>query len=132
MRGWNRRVVFLASTMRSGSTLLKALLAEGGDVSHFSEHGLIEYYGREWAVYDVAPQRVLVFKKPIGAEINPNFICRLNVPHMRQIFLVRHPHDVCQSLLKRPEWESRPTGDVLDYWVRSNRWLNEHISRTRT
>lgn len=119
-----KEYVFIASAQRSGSTLLKALLAEAPDVSHLSEIPF-HYYSRRdtWQLKSLAEERILVFKKPSWpGETNYPKLPPVG-PH-RLILLIRHPYETLLSTGKMYEkldpefWGKWSYKKMLyDYWL---------------
>ncbi len=135
-----KSVVLLTSSMRSGSTLLKALLARAPDVSHLPE---IDFrsdlrsphllYGRS---YFRCRERIVLLKKPQWFEetwtMGP-------VPDVKIIVLVRDAYDVVKSLermlevpevmamMERSGRRRRFIGldqrGLVDYWCDANEAL---------
>jgi hypothetical protein len=123
-----RCLVLIASTMRSGSTLLKALLGEAPDVSNLSEVNFQRFaspapnWDRMWAL---APERILVLKRPgwyheIGRYPRIPELPSGSGGPTKVLALVRDVYDTVESLRKM-------TFGPLQSWVRpaSDRWLAE-------
>lgn len=112
------------SAQRSGSTLLKALLAVAPDVSHLAEVPF-HRYGRfnSWQLKSLADEQILVFKKPSwpGENDYPS------IPPLRDhriIILIRHPYETLVSTGKMYEklesdfWSRWSYKSMLyDYWL---------------
>lgn len=104
-----REVVCIVSTVRSGSTLLKALLAMAPDVSHLPEvpfrtlaRNRYEAYGR---VCRLSPRRIVVLKQP-GSLTNPGYPQLPNLDP-RVIVLTRDAPGVVASWQRlRPDAET--------------------------
>ena len=63
------QIVCVASTMRSGSTLLKALLAEASDVSNLPEQNFQKFVSDAQAADKIAAlddNPIIVLKRPVG------------------------------------------------------------------
>jgi hypothetical protein len=78
--------------MRSGSTLLKALIATRPDCSHLPETSFLDYSSV------ICNERIIVLKKPAGYD-------DFDYPHLAQmgvkkIVLIRNPYDTVYSLLQ--------------------------------
>lgn len=110
-----KQVVFIASSMRSGSTLLKALLGQGEDVSHLSEsyfsridlpEPLLRYY-QYFDVYRKCRSKIIVLKTPAWFQNYSNYPRLPDFP-VKLIILVRHPSGVLASL---KEWTHIIEGD---------------------
>jgi len=88
----NREYCFIISTMRSGSTLLKALIATRPDCSDIPETTFQDYKSVE------TKQKIVVLKKPAGYK-------SLDYPGSlptgpKKIILIRHPYETVCSLKK--------------------------------
>lgn len=125
--GPRKKIVIIASAMRAGSTLLKALLAEAPDVSNLPE---IDFGAYAWnrfhfygAVSSRSPRPILVLKQPrfyTDYHAYPRLPSGLDIC---VIALVRHPLSVVQSIMgmekaarhrKPPIHFDEPA--LLDYW----------------
>ena len=129
--GTRRTIVFILSTQRAGSTLLKALLAEAPDVSHLSEVKFARYrrLNRFRAYYQItrlAPQRIVVLKHPAGVttRIYPQTPL-LPRGRYRYIVLIREPGATIASIRKRLQQIRSEAGVQWDdlflleqYWCR--------------
>lgn len=97
------RVVAIASTMRAGSTLLKALLAEAKDVSNLPEVNFQRYAGgrRGAALTRLAAEPIVVLKRPAWYHESGRYP-RLaeSDPNWRAILLVRDAYETILSLRK--------------------------------
>jgi len=114
----------MVSAQRSGSTLIKALLAVAPDVSHLSEVPF-HRYGRFncWQLKSLADEPILVFKKPSwpGEKDYPSIP---PVGDHRIILLIRHPYETLVSTGKMLEklesdfWSRWSYKTMLyDYWL---------------
>ena len=112
------------SAQRSGSTLLKALLAVAPDVSHLSEVPF-HRYGRfnSWQLKSLADEPILVFKKPSWPGEN-DYPSIPPVRDHRIIVLIRHPYETLMSTGKMLEtlesdfWSRWDYESMLyDYWL---------------
>ncbi len=114
----------MVSAQRSGSTLIKALLAVAPDVSHLSEVPF-HRYGRfnSWQLKSLADEPIMVFKKPSwpGEKDYPSIP---PVGDYRIILLIRHPYETLVStgkMLERlePDFWSRWSykSMLYDYWL---------------
>ena len=127
-----KTTVVIASAMRSGSTLLKALLAMAPDVSHLPEipyhHYVINRYYFYYRVYRLSPKKIIVLKRPFGF----GFGSRLSYPCLPPIpaniiVLVRSPLHTIQSIVKlmselpadSPHRRSLTRDEWVDYWCRT-------------
>jgi len=122
-----KKIILIASAMRSGSTLLKALLAEAPDVSNLPEINLSQISDNKfyfyYHVYRLSPKRIIVLKRPCPFGAKRLYPSIPNIK-MKMIILVRNPTDVVLSLEKRqmeirrikPAVLIRDRGALLQYW----------------
>jgi hypothetical protein len=113
-----RNVVCLVSSMRAGSTLLKALLGQASDVSHILEYefSMLRSFSRNRAYFillKAAREKHLVLKKPRffnekDYPTAPPFDCKF-------IVLFRDVNGVVKSLMQR--WPELSTQEAVDYWL---------------
>ncbi len=115
--------VFILSAMRSGSTLLKSLLATAPEISHLPE---IHYHKYkilpEIRLAALAKEPIIVLKKPswLGENDYPRFPA---VSRRKSIVLVRHPYTTLLSIknmqasVSGDHLESWSTEVILDYWI---------------
>ena len=89
--------------MRSGSTLLKALLARAPDVSNLSEVNFQQFAGdrsdRE-KLWSLDSRRIIVLKRPAWYHEVGCYPRLPNISGMKVILLVRDVYDTVQSLRK--------------------------------
>jgi hypothetical protein len=116
--------------MRTGSTLLKALLAQGKNVSHLPEIDLLQYNKHSPGEINkklkaLSPEHYLVIKRP--APYNWQNYPPLVVEKSKKIILFRNPHDTIRSLHRMisavPDSPHRSHEFLLDYWVNVNEKL---------
>ena len=124
-----KTIVYILSTMRSGSTLLKALLANAEDVSHLPEVKLIRYeketyYSLYFNLYRLSKKRIIVVKYPAWYtyENYPHVVLKNN--HI--IVLVRKAFDTLCSLKDRQDvreftLQGTPLTDeqLVNYWCQT-------------
>lgn len=127
-----KTMVIILSTMRSGSTLLKALMAEADDVSNLPETGYEDYLGGKYMFYEYASrlssEKIVVLKKPqwFSVPMYP-FSFPKNCSRVKFILLVRNPADNVASLMSVPGFDSRgmTDSDLIEYWIKTyRRYLN--------
>ncbi len=115
-QGFNRTFVFILSSMRSGSTLLKALLATRSDVSDLPEMMFSNFIKAS----ECSQEPIVVMKEP--AYYNFQRYPILPNTNSKKIILVRHPYETIISLHKM-NLETNPSlaiklreTELLDYW----------------
>lgn len=112
--------------MRSGSTLLKALLAEAPDISNLPEKDFQKFCNDQHAmeklqVLDEHP--IIVLKRP-GWYNEINRYPRLpKLEGMKTIFLVRDMYETVESLRKMTFRQLAPfVGSMVDGWLAKRYW----------
>lgn len=121
-----RTVVTIVSTMRSGSTLLKALLAEADDISSLPEVNFQKYAGQDARALieslDDAP--IIVLKRPAWYHETSTYPRLPNVEPLKMIALVRDAYETVTSLKKMTFRRAhRMVGNLADrfllsYWCK--------------
>lgn len=122
----DRRLVVIASTMRSGSTLLKALLQEAPDVSRLNEINFQRYARhpqRISSMWQLDPSPILLLKRPAWYH-EPRRYPRLpDVAGQKVIVLVRDCEPTVHSLRKMTfGWADRWMSRWTDHWLASRYW----------
>jgi len=130
-----KRVVLIVSTMRAGSTLLKALLAEANDVSNLPEVNFQRFQneGTAWRqIGDLDDHRVIVLKRPAWYHEVFSYPRLPPVANLKIIVLARNAYDTVASLRKMTfgRWNrlAAPLANRLlveQYWARVNERLAE-------
>lgn len=119
-----KEFVFIISSQRSGSTLLKSLLANAPDVSHLPEIP-IQKYGKwnTWQLKTLSSRRIIVLKKPSFAN-QFDYPKLPPVSNQKIILLIRNPHDTLLSVYRMFEkidkdftknWDYRKL--LTEYWL---------------
>ena len=97
----------ILSSMRAGSTLLKALIAEAPEASHLQETDFREFYsekhGFDDRIYQLSKTRILVMKLPYGFNDMTKVRPCPKGRNVRIIVLVRDVYGVVGSIEKRKE-----------------------------
>jgi hypothetical protein len=119
----DRTLAIIASTMRSGSTLLKALLQEAPDVSQLSEINFQKFVSTRsqaamWALDD---QPILLLKRPAWYHESRRYPLLPNVHRLRVVALVRDCYDTVESLRRMTFRFAQNIAAPF-----SNRWLSAH------
>ena len=125
-----KKIVLIMCSMRSGSTLLKALLAKAPDVSHLPEINyrqyLINKYSFYYKVYDLSKKKIILLKRPEWL-VNPAEYKIFPDKRMKIILLIRNVHDVVISLeqIKKIGMFTEYTrDDFINYWYKTYDGLN--------
>lgn len=122
----SRCLAVIASTMRSGSTLLKALLQEAPDVSKLSEINFQRYAGRPERLaemWELDPRPILLLKRPAWYHEAGRYPLLPPVPGLRVIALVRDCYDTVQSLRRMSLGPAAAwSGWIVDQWLALRYW----------
>lgn len=97
----NKTIAVIASTMRSGSTLLKALLGEAADISHLPEVNFQRYVGKPNAAEEIgklSPLPIVLLKKPAWYFEVSSYPTLPDVENLKVIVLVRDCYETVRSL----------------------------------
>jgi hypothetical protein len=112
--------------MRSGSTLLKALLGQAPDIAHLPEYNFQRYHATPLRWYHHAArqshQPILLFKQPAPVRectLYPSLPAPNTLPRTRfyYLILVRDPAATIASLLKMHSDQHRLTDLTADDWL---------------
>ena len=119
-----KTIVFIVSTMRSGSTLLKSLLATAPDISHLPETDFSKYHGkRSWRLKTLSADPIIVVKKP-APFANDNYPALPQLARTKTIVLVRDAYESVRSLKKMVD---QVYPDLSEQWtyqeLLNNYWL---------
>ena len=143
-----KRAVYIVSSVRCGSTLLKALLGAAPDVSHFGEqrpsmypaeqHGQRSIFYASYAdLCAMSPKRFIVLKQPYGLG---HYLKKLKYPVLppwpaKVIVLFRNPEDVNASIQEvfRTTNTSRKFTDeeLMQFQHRYFRMIGDFLETTR-
>ncbi len=121
----DKKVVVIVSTMRSGSTLLKALLANSPDTTHLSEVDFQKFNKLDyWKLKMKYKQKIIVMKKPCWYTNADHYPVLPDLKNMKIVVLIRNPYDTVSSIKEMAK--IRPKSDqglenneyVNDYWCK--------------
>ena len=118
------QIVCVASTMRSGSTLLKALLAEADDVSNLPEQNFQKFFAGKQAaekISELDDHPIIVLKRPGWYTEVGRYPKLPNVENLKTILLVRDVYDTVESLRKMTFRKLAPLASRI-----TNRWLSNY------
>lgn len=115
-----KQFIIIASAMRSGSTLLKALLAQAPEIEQLSEQrfqlpqNFFTVYGR---LARLSKYPYILLKHPANFQDYQTYPILPKVPY-KMIILVRNPLDTLISVRKMQEVQQEPksVADLLHYW----------------
>jgi hypothetical protein len=137
--GRPKTIAVILSSMRSGSTLLKALLAEADDISQLPEIAFSQYrsmpaYKAYNLVCRLSEAPIIVLKRPVYYELTlpfpPGFI------RLRIIILIRNALDVAASLIRMTEQDQERYAEpwtaehAIAYWRDSYEKIISHPELT--
>lgn len=90
------------SIMRSGSTLLKALMSAAPDISSLPETDFQKYQSANAAseIAALCPERIVVLKRPAWFNETRSYPRLPNVPDIKRVILARDVHTSVASLRK--------------------------------
>lgn len=90
------------SIMRSGSTLLKALMSAAPDISSLPETDFQKYQSTNAAseIAALCPERIVVLKRPAWFNETRSYPRLPNVPEIKRVILARDVHTSVASLRK--------------------------------
>lgn len=120
-------IVVIASTMRSGSTLLKALLAEADDVLNLPETNFQKQKTVDQLIADHDPSLppIKVLKKPAWYQESRTYPRLPQVENLKTIALVR---DVCETVISLRKmtfrWLASLAAPCVTGWLAKKYWVN--------
>ena len=123
-------IVVIASTMRSGSTLLKALLAEADDVLNLPETNFQKQktVDRILAEHDDSQPPIKVLKKPCWYHEAKSYPRLPQCERLKTVALVRDVYDTVVSLRKMTfRWFANGAAPLVTNWLARNYWV--HVTR---
>lgn len=102
MNNKNKQIVLILSTLRSGSTLLKALLANAPDTSHLPEINFQKYLNPNIInkIYDLSPENIIILKRPAWLYEIYSYPRIPPIENVKKIILVRDIHNNISSIQK--------------------------------
>lgn len=120
------QIICVASTMRSGSTLLKALLAEAPDVSNLPEKDFQKFCGDSHAAQKLQAlddHPIIVLKRPGWYNEIGRYPRIPNVTGLKTVVLIRDVYATVESLRKMTFRQLAPwVGRLSDGWLARNYW----------
>lgn len=142
-----KKAVYIMSAQRSGSTLLKALLANEPSISHLPEISPNPYalhkFSSQYYFHRLAKQQIIVFKIPRSPRVAQYPVIGAGIDYY--IYLFRNPVDVALSMLSSqrevnqigmlPPFEDlreATDGQILDrslrYWLETNKMISAAVA----
>lgn len=134
------RVVLVLSSMRSGSTLLKSLMGQGGDVSLLDEFHFIPYanhnkYFFYFLVSRLSDKPIIVLKKPFNnVAAHLPLYGKTPLSRVLNIVLYRHPYETLISLkaLQRSKHYGEFSDEqCVDYWADTYEAIFSNVDTNR-
>ena len=129
-----KTIVLILSTMRSGSTLLKALLAVAPDISDLPETDFQKYAekGKEQEILSPCHEPIVVLKRPAWFNEISTYPKMPDVANLKKIVLIRDAYENVASLrnmvLRKFPFELKAIGNTFlaeKYWLKINTRLVE-------
>jgi hypothetical protein len=120
----DKTIVVIVSTMRSGSTLLKALLANSPDTTHLLEVNFEKLKKSDyWRLKVKYKQKIIVIKKPCFLTEVDYYPALPNFKNIKIVVLIRNPYDTISSLKEMARVNNTNPGIeseeyVNDYWCK--------------
>ena len=133
----SRVLCFIHSSMRSGSTLLKALLAEANDISNIPEVNYSQYSPKfltRFRLLSKSNKRIVVIKLPSSHKSYRSYPYYVDDKSLR-IILFRDPVEVYVSLKKMYYHRNRQFYQEIDgplfekYWLGTYNNLISHFNK---
>lgn len=122
LRAPRKTLVLILCTMRSGSTLLKAMLGTAPDVSRLSEVQFHQLRTNKFDFYNqfasVAPEPIIVLKHPVWFTDSIGGFAVPTLSRIRVISLVRDCYPTLCSIKAMPGCGERSNHDLIAYWLR--------------
>jgi hypothetical protein len=120
-----RTIALELSVMRSGSTLLKALMAAAPDISSLPETNFQKFQSATAAseIASLCDERIVVLKRPAWFNETKRYPKLPNVPNAKRVILARDVHTTTASLRKMvfrkaESWAPRS----IDNWFANKYW----------
>lgn len=121
-----RTIAIELSAMRSGSTLLKALLAAAPDISSLPEINFAKFQSPDapQRIAALCPQRIVVLKRPSWFHDSHRYPTLPKVPETRRLVLARDVHTNVASLRKMVFRQLEPylPRGPIDRWLAAKYW----------
>ncbi|MEM6813963.1 MAG: sulfotransferase [Bacteroidota bacterium] len=137
-----KKIVLIFSTIRSGSTLLKALLSEASDVSKLPEINFLRYNNKYsqyflfmyalWR-YDSFEKSIILIKRPVGIGFKGGYN-KIDMDNIIPIFLIRNPMATYDSIMRMPTEYTKYYRDkeaFITYWLSTYEQLISLFPRLR-
>lgn len=130
-----RTIAVELSTMRSGSTLLKALMSAAPDISSLPEINFTRFQSADALdkIHALCDERIIILKRPSWFHDSYRYPKLPAVPDTRQLILTRDVHTNVASLRKmvfRKLEPKMPKGPI-DRWLAKSYWSPSYDSMLR-
>ncbi len=117
-----KQIVLILSSMRCGSTLFKALLAEAPQIDHLNEKSF-HHSGNRYELYykfhRLAASPIVLIKRPSFLFNYQSYPKLPNLP-LKVIVLVRNPLDTIRSIqdmMEKRQKSQKSIQQLIDYWL---------------
>lgn len=122
------------SVMRSGSTLLKALMSAAPDISSLPETNFQKFQSdnAEEEVSSLSKERIIVLKRPAWFNEIDSYPRLPNVANSKRIILARDVHTTTASLRTMAFRKAEPLiPKRADNWLANSYWANVYLNLQR-
>lgn len=121
----DRTIALELSVMRSGSTLLKALMSAAPDISSLPETNFQKYQSRNARaeISELCDERIIVLKRPAWFNETKRYPILPNVSKAKRVILARDVHTTTASLRKMAFRKLEPwIPKAADQWLANRYW----------
>jgi hypothetical protein len=127
-----KKIILILSSMRSGSTLLKALLGEAKDVSHINEYNsqlFSNKYEGYFNVYKLSKSPIIILKKPSFYNDVEYYPTLPKYGH-KKILLIRNPIETISSIQKMNTISKNEYNEtqLIQYWAKTYTNIQNYIN----
>lgn len=135
-----KKIVLVLSSMRSGSTLLKSLMGQAGDVSLLDEFHFIPYanhnkYFFYHLVSRLTDKPIVVLKKPFNNVADHiSLYGKAPLADVSRIVLFRHPYETLLSLKeiqRRKNYRVFSDEECIKYWCDTYESIFNNVGTSR-
>jgi hypothetical protein len=127
----NKTIALELSVMRSGSTLLKALMAAAPDISSLPETNFQKFQSAdaEREISNLSGERIIVLKRPAWFNETSSYPRLPNVANPKRVILARDVHTTTASLRKMAFRKAEPLiPKRVDNWLANGYWAKVYLN----